>query len=155
MNSERIKILNFMIAINKLDGLYYSIAKQIGIHENEFVLLYALSDGKPHTQRQICADWLVPRTTINSVTQKFVKLGYIDLVPTGHKEKELLITETGDDYLTTIFSDVFEAESDAFESTLKPCVDIVTNTISQFVLSLETSLKQIKLEKEKNERNHI
>ncbi|WP_342564233.1 helix-turn-helix domain-containing protein [Paenibacillus sp. FSL R7-0345] len=143
MNSERMKILDFMIAINKLDGLYYSIAKQIGVHENEFVLLYALSDGKPHSQRQICDDWQVPRTTINSVTKKFVKLGYIDLVPTGHKEKELFITESGNAYLTAIFSDLFQKEANAFKHTLEPCADIVTEAISQFVLSLENSLKNI------------
>lgn len=144
MNSERIKILNFMIAINKLDGLYYSIAKQIGVHENEFVLLYALSDGKRHTQRQICDDWQVPRTTIHSVTQKFFKLGFIELVPTGHKEKELLLTETGSAYLTAIFSNIFKAESNAFKSTLEPCADIVTDAISQFVLLLEKSLEKSK-----------
>lgn len=146
MDPERTKILNFMIAINKLDGLYYSIAKQIGVHENEFVLLYALSDGKRHTQHQICEDWQVPRTTIHSVTQKLVKLGYIELVPTGHKEKELLLTEDGTSYLAAIFSDVFNAESKAFKCTLEPCADIVTETISQFVLllgkSFENSIKE-------------
>jgi DNA-binding MarR family transcriptional regulator len=144
MDSERAEILNFMIAINKLDGLYYSIAKQIGVHENEFVLLYALSDGKRHTQRQICDDWQVPRTTIHSVTQKFVKLGYIELVPNGHKEKELLLTEDGTAYMTVIFSDVFKAESNAFKCTLKPCADFVTDTVSQFVLLLGKSFENNK-----------
>lgn len=148
MDSERTKILKFMIAINKLDGLYYSIAKQIGVHENEFVLLYALSDGKRHTQRRICDDWQVPRTTIHSVTQKFVKLGYIELVPTGHKEKELLLTEDGTAYLTAIFSDVFKAESNAFKSTLEPCADIVTDTVSQFVSLLGKSFENIKKEED-------
>jgi len=148
MDSERTKILNFMIAINKLDGLYYSIAKQIGVHENEFVLLYALSDGKRHTQRRICDDWQVPRTTIHSVTQKFVKLGYIELVPTGHKEKELLLTEDGTAYLTVIFSDVFKAESNAFKSTLEPCADIVTDAVSQFVSLLGKSFENIKKEED-------
>ncbi len=148
MDSERTKILKFMIAINKLDGLYYSIAKQIGVHENEFVLLYALSDGKRHTQRRICEDWQVPRTTIHSVTQKFVKLGYIELVPTGHKEKELLLTEDGSAYLTAIFSDVFKAESNAFKSTLEPCADIVTDTVSQFVSLLGKSFENIKKEED-------
>lgn len=147
MNSKRTKILNFMIAINKLDGLYYSIAKQIGVHENEFVFLYAISDGAQHTQRQICDDWQVPRTTINSVTQKFVRSGYIELVPTGNKEKELMITEAGKNYLTAIFSDVFEAENSAFKSALEPCADIVTDAISQFVTALEKSLINLKLEK--------
>ena len=148
MNSERTKIVNFMIAINKLDGLYYSIAKQIWIHENEFVLLYALSDGKRYTQRRICDDWQVPRTTIHSVTQKFVKLGYIELVPTGHKEKELLLTENGIAYVTSVFSDVFKAESNAFKSTLEPCAVVVTDTVSRFVSLLKNSFEHIKNEED-------
>lgn len=141
MDYKRTKILEFMIAINKLDGLYYSIAKQIGVHENEFMLLYALSDEKKHTQRQICDDWQVPRTTVHSVTQKFVRLGYIELIPTGHKEKELILTDTGSTYLKEIFTDVFKAENYAFENTVKPCADMITNTISRFVELLSKSLK--------------
>lgn len=151
MNSQRIKILEFMIAINKLDGLYYAIAKELGIHENEFVLLYALSNGKPQTQRQICDDWNVPRTTINSVTKKFANLGYIELIPTGRKEKELHLTESGRTYLDGIFADVFEAEGSAFQTTLEPSAEPVTQAILSFVDSLELTLNQLKMEKEKNE----
>ena len=53
--SERIRKL--MIATNKIDGVYYYFAKRLGLKENELALLYALSDGLAHTQKEICELW--------------------------------------------------------------------------------------------------
>lgn len=62
-------IQKLMVATNKIDGVYYYFAKRLGLKENEFFFLYALSDGKPHTQKEICDLWLIPKTTLNTVVR--------------------------------------------------------------------------------------
>lgn len=43
-------------ATNQMDGSYYLIARNLGINENTLAVLYALDDGKTHTQSQIAED---------------------------------------------------------------------------------------------------
>ena len=50
------------MAAVRMDGAYYMCAKKFGVKENMLDLLYALDDGAPHTQKQICGDWLMPKT---------------------------------------------------------------------------------------------
>ena len=42
MNNTRTEIRRLMIALNKIDGIYYLIAKKSGTKENMLSLLYAL-----------------------------------------------------------------------------------------------------------------
>ena len=65
-----------MIAVNKIDGLYYFAAKKLGLKANSLALLYALDDGQPHSQKRICEEWLIPRTTINTVVKECVAKGF-------------------------------------------------------------------------------
>ena len=51
-NDDALKRINN--AINKIDGAYYFCGKKLGIKENTLALFYALKDGAPHTQKQIC-----------------------------------------------------------------------------------------------------
>ena len=44
-------------AMNQIDGLYYQAARKLGIKDNTLALLYALDDGKPHSQKQIGEEW--------------------------------------------------------------------------------------------------
>ena len=53
--------------INKNDGVYYYIARYLGINENALTLLDALDDGRLHSQKEVSDEWLIPRTTINTV----------------------------------------------------------------------------------------
>ena len=49
-------------AMNQIDGLYYQAARKLGVKDNTLALLYALDDGKPHSQKQIGEEWLIPKT---------------------------------------------------------------------------------------------
>ncbi len=140
MENHREPIMQFMLAINRLDGFYYTLAKRLGLYENETALLYALSDGKRHTQREICRQWLIPRTTVNSITQKYVRLGYLELLPTGHREKELRLTQAGESFLTELFAEVFQAEEIAFAQTIGEDAGAISRAILQFIQRMEALL---------------
>lgn len=119
MQSNREKIRRLMIAIDKIDESYYKVLRTLGIKDNAFVLFYAIADGKPYSQKKICDEWSVPRTTLNTIVQKYVEKGYIHLVSTGHKEKEIVLTDAGKAFAEEILTPIFVAEEKAIEPFLK------------------------------------
>ncbi len=119
MQSNREKIRRLMIAIDKIDEAYYKVLRTLGIKDNAFVLFYAIADGKPYSQKKICDEWSVPRTTLNTIVQKYVEKGYIHLVSTGHKEKEIVLTDAGKAFAEEILTPIFVAEEKAIEPFLK------------------------------------
>lgn len=102
-----------MIAIEQLDQAYYKVLRTLGIKENAFVLFYAIADGKPYSQKRLCDEWAVPRTTLNTIVQEYVEKGYIRLVSTGHKEKEIVLTDAGKAFADEILTPIFAAEERA------------------------------------------
>ncbi len=56
-------------ATSAADGAYYRWAVQSGVTPHTLDLLYALDDGLPHSQKQICEEWAIPKTTINTVVK--------------------------------------------------------------------------------------
>lgn len=119
MNNNRTEIRRLMIAINKIDGIYYMIAKKEKTKENMLALLYALSDGKSHSQKQICEEWLIPRTTINTVVKECINNGYVTLTSTGRKEKNIELTDAGKAFTQKLLAELFEMEEAAINQTIE------------------------------------
>lgn len=113
MTNARNDIRRLMIAIDQIDQLYYRAVRQLGIKSNTFVLLYALADGRSYSQKQISEEWSVPRTTLNTIVQECKELGYLELLPTGRKEKDIRLTESGKRWADSIIGPIFAAEERA------------------------------------------
>ena len=75
MGEHRKYIDRINLCMNQIDGLYYMAARKMGIKDNTLILFYVLNDRKPHTQKEICEEWLIPRTTINTIVRENVKEG--------------------------------------------------------------------------------
>ncbi len=109
-----------MLAFNKIDGVYYLFSRQLGVNENELAFLYALNDGKAHSQREISDNWLIPRTTINTIVKHMVEAGYVVLEAEEHtKEKTILLTEKGRAYADRLLGKLYHAEEAAITRTLE------------------------------------
>lgn len=119
MTDDRADIRRLLIALNQIDGIYYYIAKKAGTKGNMIFLLYALSDGQPHSQKQISEEWLIPKTTINTVVKECIQKGYVKVSALEKKEKKLELTETGKQYTQTILAPLFETEHQALDQTIK------------------------------------
>lgn len=119
MQANREKIRRLMIAIDQIDEAYYKLLRLLDIKDNAFVLFYAIADGKAYSQKKLCAEWSVPRTTLNTIVQEYVVKGYIRLVSTGHKEKEIVLTDAGRAFAEKILTPVFIAEEKAIEPFFK------------------------------------
>ena len=110
----------FYVCTNKMDGLYYLAARKLGVNENTFALLYTLDDGRPHSQKQLSQELLIPKTTVNTVVRECVQAGYLQLLPSGHgKEMEVALTPAGRAYARGILRPVHEAEEQAMRRTLE------------------------------------
>lgn len=113
LSPARGDIRRLMIAIDQIDRLYYRAVRQLGIKSNTFVLLYALADGSSYSQKQISEEWSVPRTTLNTIVRECKELGYLELLPTGGKEKDIRLTESGKRWADSIIGPIFAAEERA------------------------------------------
>lgn len=113
-------VRRIMLATNKIDGVYYLFSRQNHINENTLAFLYALSDGQPHSQKEVSNEWLIPRTTINSIVKTMLAEEYAAFCPQEHKkEKALVLTEKGQVYADRLFADIYTAEESAILETLR------------------------------------
>lgn len=120
MSLYRNSIRRVMIAVNVIDGVYDIAAKRIGIKENTLALFYALDDGKEHSQKEICEEWLIPKTTLNTIVKECTEAGFLVLRSDPHKkEKSLLLTEKGLLYAKSVLAPVYEMEERAMSRTLE------------------------------------
>ena len=71
---------------------------QFGLSDTAFWILYALySSAVPLTQVQMCAEWCLPKQTLNSAVRSMVEQGLLVLTPApgGKRAKNLNLTEAG------------------------------------------------------------
>lgn len=135
------QIRRILINVNRTDGIYYRFAKRSRLKENTLALFYALSDGEPHSQKEICDEWMIPRTTINTIVHECVEGGYIQLEKsTRMKEKVLFLTESGKKLAHEWIDDLFAAEQEAFAKTRSQYGDEFVYALSFFVNELEKQL---------------
>ena len=119
MKDSHEKVRRFMIAFNRIDSLYVDSVRTFGVKGNLFVLFYAIADGKAYSQRQICDDWKLPRTTLNTIVRECVKDGLVELLPRGNTEKDIHLTPKGRKLADEVFGPIFAAESRVMEPFLK------------------------------------
>lgn len=142
--AHRREIRKIMTAINIIDGIYSQVAKEIGISENTLALIYALDDEKHHSQVDISREWLIPKTTLNSIVMDFISKGYIKLVPEEHtKEKLICLTEDGKKYAESVLRQIYFMEEKAFCETLLDSENFAED-IENFAQGLKKELKRQK-----------
>lgn len=121
------------VAMNKIDGTYYLSAKKLGINENMLAVLYALDDGNLHSQKQICEEWLIPKTTINTIVKELIEAGYITLLARGKtREKNIRLTDSGKAYTQKVMKSVYAAEQRAIEKTLQKFPSLFADALDFF-----------------------
>ena len=85
------------------------------------VLLYAIANSENLSQSQLHNEWLLPLSTINTITTECRNAGYIILEPIPGKRREcyLRFTEKGRQFADMILADMHNAEAAAMQKTLK------------------------------------
>lgn len=145
MAGERESVRRLMVAINRVDGIWYLLARKSGMKVNTISLLFALDDGKAHTQKQICEEWIIPRTTINTVVKECVELGYVELEQIDRsKEKLVRLTEKGMQYTQQVLELFYRSET-------KQCAEPWKSTRPILLILLPATLI---FYRKKSKRNH-
>ena len=112
MRNNRMYLIRAMRALNRIDSQYVQMRRAIGVKESLFVLLYACADGEPRSQKEICDEWYLPRSTLNTVVREQVKAGNVELVPRGDKQKDVRLTEAGCALADRLIGPLLDAEED-------------------------------------------
>lgn len=115
MHDLREQLLRMSKTLIRIDEIYYHAAKALGVTENMLALIYALNDGKTHTQKEISQEWMIPKTTINTLVQECVAAGYVRLMPQV-REKEIRLTRLGKTYAEMLLEPLYAAEQAALEA---------------------------------------
>ena len=137
-------VRRIMLATNKIDGVYYLFGKKCGINENTLAFLYALADGKPRSQKEISDEWIIPRTTINSIVKTMLARGFIQFCSKHHtKEKAIVLTENGKEYADKYLTDIYLAEEKAISRTLQKFKPEFVSALEEFSNCLHEEFQEI------------
>ena len=117
MNSRQF-FLDFGRALYHVDSFYDEFAKHSNVSPALLWVLYALNDGKSHTQIEISIDWELPKTTVNTVIKELQKDGQVELVPIKGKRREMsiVLTESGKKFADDVLADLYKIEAVVFET---------------------------------------
>lgn len=109
---------DFGKALYHVDFFYDEFAKKSNVSSALLWVLYALNDGKPHTQIEISTDWKLPKTTINTVVKEIEQSGYVELIPIKGKRREMwiVLTQSGKEYADNVLSELYKKEAEVFKS---------------------------------------
>ena len=111
----------FVAASSAADGAYYRWAVRSGVTPHTLDLLYALDDGLPHSQKQICEEWAIPKTTLNTVVKACREAGYLTLEPTPDcpRQQQLCLTPAGLSYAREALAELYVLENQAMAAVVE------------------------------------
>lgn len=102
-------------ASSAADGAYYRWARKSNVTWSTLDLLYALDGGQPLSQKQICEEWGIPKTTVNTTVKACQAAGYITLqpLPDHPRQQQLCLTGAGRAYAREALEELYAAENAA------------------------------------------
>ena len=149
MNDYRKEVYQLMLTTNRCIGVYYEIAKEMGIKENTLLLLDILSDQKQHSQKQICEDWHIHNTTLNTIIKQCVSAGYIILLPQKQsKEKLISLTDSGQVFADKVTRKMKKAVQHAMEK-------IQNEFSTDFIAIFEKYVEYLEYEYKKTDNRNL
>ena len=97
-------LLEYNKETKRLDDLYRCAAKQCGISECAFWILYTLrAEERQFTQAEICEFLIEPKQTVNSALKKLEAEGYLTLsAGADQRSKRVCLTEKGERFVLSL-----------------------------------------------------
>ena len=144
MNSYRDLNRRLVTALNLGDGAYYCWARSSGVTGHTLSLLYALDDGVPHSQKQICEEWLIPKTSINTVVRACQEAGFVTLeaMPDQPRQRQICLTSAGRDYARQTLEELYTIEDQVMAETLEQFGPTFVPAMEYFTARLKSALEE-------------
>lgn len=126
-------------ALYHIDAIYAEFAKESGIPPTLIWILYALNDGRTHTQKDICYDWSLPKSTVNTLIMDLKRKGYVDLIKVKgmRRDMEIVLTKKGQDFADIVLTDIYKKENEVFTK-----LDFNTEVFIDNLLKMEKYLEE-------------
>ncbi len=132
----------FFYALGKLvyriDGVYEQYGKRCRVGSpNLLWILYALNDGERHSQKQICEDWAIPRSTANTIVKDLESKNYVALSQIEGERRELLVslTSRGKEFADGILADLYEREREIYAEVEEP--EVLLSTLQNLAAKMQ------------------
>ncbi|MBQ3090737.1 MAG: MarR family transcriptional regulator [Oscillospiraceae bacterium] len=140
----REKARRLIRALCNIDEVYYLNEAKKKVSDAELCVMYALDDGKPHSQREISREWLVAKTSVNTIVKRWEKEGLVTMVPIPGRRREMHIclTDAGRSYARQFLGFLYRAEDRALEKTLEQYSDSFIEVIEFFGASLKEAFDE-------------
>lgn len=151
MKSMRDYARRLTVALFNIDEIYYTNELTKTMQESELCLMYALDDGLPHSQRQIAEEWLIPKTTLNTLVKHWERDGLLILssIPGKRREMQISLTDSGKRHVEKWMRVVYQAEEEAVEKTIELYSEAFIEAIEFYVTALRTAFQN-----QTEEKNH-
>ena len=120
--------------IYQIDNSYEEYGKKSSITSaNLLWILYALNDGNMHTQKSICDDWKIPRSTANTIIKELEEKKLISLSHLEGTRREMVIylTDEGKLFADKVLNKLYEREKKIYDKL--PNKDNFLNELKNFV----------------------
>ena len=105
--------------------LYGIWAKRHGMSYNQIMVLYALNEQEPTTQKQIAENWLIPKQTVNTIVKELEKKDYVQFSDENSKRnREICFTEVGKKFADQMLKELYEIEERTLESLGKDRIQL-------------------------------
>lgn len=133
-----------IFALYRIDEAYYLNAKNKKLSDAELCVMYALDDGKPHSQKEISQEWLIPKTSVNTIVKRWEKEGLLTMTPIAGKRREMniMLTDAGREYAKNFMRFLYHAEDKALKETLERYSDKFIEAIEFFGISLKEAFEE-------------
>ena len=130
-------------ALNVVDGVYWRWSKKQGLTENQLIFLYAMDDGIAHTQKELCEEWLLPKTTLNTIVKEYEQAGYVILENTDSRLKKIRLTEKGRDFSKSVQQSIYDAEDKAMAATMNEYSASFVEALEAFCNNFKKTLDSV------------
>lgn len=133
-----------ILALYNIDEAYYLNESKKKLSDAELCVMYALDDGKPHSQREISQEWLVPKTSVNTIVKRWEKEGFLTMTPIPGKRREMqiLLTDSGRTYAKSFLGFLYRAEDTALKKTIDKYSDEFIEVLEFFGSSLKQAFEE-------------
>ena len=144
MDEARELVRRLMLSVNRIDRVYDTIAKENDSFDNTQILLYALDDGAPHSQKSICEEWFIPKTTLNGVTKKLREEGLLTLekIPGKRREAFIVLTDRGKEYARQLLAPCYAFEDAVMRETVARYGPAFVDGLEFFALRMREAFEE-------------
>ena len=127
-------LIDFNIYINQIRGSWVQLAKKFNINYHEMLLLYHLYTNGSCTQKLICEHYMLPKQTVNNIVMDAKESGYIEMgfAPNNRKDKVLVLTPAGEEYISSLVSSMNKVEKDMAEKMGEEKLYLLANLLVDY-----------------------